>query len=219
MMGDRDYRQLIKNAIDAIGRDIEPKIDPKDNKTIFVHEVVRCLRRSYLDRIEPIEIKRTSFNNLMSGLLQKMEYGGKEGEFPIEDITLKGKADMIVDDAVIIFRSSLQIEESPIAADLLYLNACMWIFNKIEGIIVYITPDGKESSFSLTKEKKMFEETVRRVRVLKDLLEEKKVPILEPSVECSSCQYYEKCFVKQKIGKQINIHELFGINKSSKNND
>ena len=134
MMGDRDYRQLIKNAIDAIGRDIEPKIDPKDNKTIFVHEIVRCLRRSYFDRIEPIEVKRTSFNNLMSGLLQKMEYGGKEGEFPIEDITLKGKADMIVDDAVIIFRSSLQIEESPIAADLLYLNACMWIFNKIEGI-------------------------------------------------------------------------------------
>lgn len=219
MMGDRDYRQLIKNAIDSIGRDIEPKIDPKDNKTIFVHEVVRCLRRSYFDRIEPIEVRRTSFNNLMSGLLQKMEYGGKEGEFPIEDITLKGKADMIVDDAVIIFRSSLQIEESPMAADLLYLNACMWIFNKIEGIIVYITPEGKETSFSLTKEKKMFEETVRRVRVLKDLLEEKKVPILEPSLECSSCQYYEKCFVKQKIGKQINIQELFGINKSSKNND
>ena len=32
MMGDRDYRQLIKNAIESIGRDIEPKIDPKDNK-------------------------------------------------------------------------------------------------------------------------------------------------------------------------------------------
>ena len=44
MMGDRDYRQLIKNAIKSIGSEIEPKIDPKDINTINVHEVVRCLR-------------------------------------------------------------------------------------------------------------------------------------------------------------------------------
>jgi len=214
MMGDRDYRQLIKNAIESIGRDIEPKIDPKDNKTIYIHEVVRCLRRSYYDRTQPIELIRTSFNNLMSGLLQKMEYGGKEGEYSIEDITFKGKADMIVDDAVIIFRSTMNAPESPFALDLLYLNACMWMFKKIEGVVVYLTPDGKEASFSLTKEKKMFEELVRRVRVLKDLLEEKKVPILEPSIECSSCQYYERCFIKQKIGKEISIESLFGMKKS-----
>jgi len=219
MMGDRDYRQLIKNAIESIGQDIEPKIDTKDNKTIHVHEAIRCLRRSYYDRTEPIQVTRTSFNNLMSGLLQKMEYGGKEGEYLIDDITLKVKADMIVDDATIIFRSTMQAPESPFAEDLLYLNACMWVFKKIEGIVVYLTPDGKEVSFSLIKEKKMFEELVRRVRVLKDLLEEKKVPILEPSIECSSCQYYERCFVKEKIGKQINIEELFGLGKSRKNND
>ncbi len=213
MMGDRDYRQLIKNAIESIGRDLEPKIDPKDNKTIYLDEVVRCLRRSYYDRTEPTQVTRTSFNNLMSGLLQKMEYGGKEGEYSIEDITLKGKADMVVDDAIIVFRSALQAPESPFALDLLYLNACMWIFKKIEGIVVYLTPDGKEVSFSLTKENKMFEELVRRVRVLKDLLEEKKVPILEPSIECSSCQYYERCFIQQKIGKEIKIENLFGLGK------
>ena len=219
MMGDRDYRQLIKNAIESIGRDIEPKIDPKDNKTIYIHEVVRCLRRSYYDRTEPIEVTRTSFNNFMKGLLQKMEYGGKEGEYSIEDITLKGKADMIVDDAIIIFRSTLQVPENPFSLDLLYLNACMWIFKKDEGIVVYLTPDGKEESFSLSKQNKMFEELVRRVRVLKDLLEEKKVPILEPSIECSSCQYYERCFVKQKIGKQLDFEQMFGLHISSKKNE
>ncbi len=50
MMGDRDYRKLIKNAIDSIGREIEPKIEPSDYNTIDVSEVVRCLRRSYFDR-------------------------------------------------------------------------------------------------------------------------------------------------------------------------
>ena len=219
MMGDRDYRQLIKNAIESIGRDIETKVDPKDNKTIHVHEVVRCLRRSYYDRVEPIDPQWTSFSNLLTGLLQKMEYGGKEGEYQIEDITLKGKSDIIVDDAIIIFRSTIEMPESPFSADLLYLNACMWIFKKVEGVIVYMTSEGKEMSFSLSKDNKMFEEVVRRVRVLKDLLEEKKVPILEPTVECSTCQYYERCYVKQKIGKQINLQELFGISKSSKKNE
>jgi len=218
MMGDRDYRQLIKNAIESIGRDIEPKVDPKDNKTIHIHEVVRCLRRSYYDRTDPIDSQWTSFNNLMTGLLQKMEYGGKEGEFQIEDIILKGKADMIVDDAIIIFRSTLEVPENPFSSDLLFINACMWIFKKVEGVVVYMTSDGKESSFSLSKDNKMFEEVVRRVRVLKDLLVEQKVPILEPSNECSSCQYYERCFIKQKIGKQINIQNLFGLGKSSEKN-
>jgi CRISPR-associated exonuclease Cas4 len=218
-MGDRDYRHLIKNAIDSIGRDIEPKIDSKDNKTIHLHEVVRCLRRSYYDRIDPIEPQRTSFNNLMTGLLQKMEYGGKEEAYSIDDITLKGKSDMIVDDAIIIFRSTIEIPENPFSTDLLYLNACMWIFKKNEGIIVYMTSEGKEASFSLSKDNKMFEEVVRRVRVLKDLLEEKKVPIIEPTIECSSCQYYERCFVKQKIGKQINLQDLFGVSKISKKNE
>jgi CRISPR-associated exonuclease Cas4 len=219
MMGDRDYRTLIKNAIEAIGRDLQPKIDPKDNKKIHLHEVVRCLRRSYYDRIDPIDPNWTSFNNLMTGLLQKMEYGGKEGEYTIDDIILKGKSDMIVDDTVIIFRSTLEIPENPFSSDLLYLNACMWIFEKIDGIIVYMTSAGKETSFSLSKGNKMFEEVVRRIRVLKDLLEEKKVPIIEPTIECSSCQYYERCFVKQRVGKQINIEELFGIRKTSKNNE
>lgn len=219
MMGDRDYGLLIKNAIDSISRDIEPKVDPKDNKTVYLHEVVRCLRRSFYDRTDPEELKRTGFNNLMSGLLQKMQYGSKEGEFAIEDLKLKGRADMIVDDAIIIFRSAIELPETPYSTDVLYLNACMWIFNKIEGIVVYITANGKEASYSLSKDKKMFEEIIRRVRVLNNLLGEQKVPILEPSQECSSCQYYDRCYIKKKIGRQITMHDLFGMKKSSKNNE
>jgi CRISPR-associated exonuclease Cas4 len=217
MMGDRDYRHLIKNAIESIGKEIEPKIDPKDNNTIHLHEVVRCLRRSYYDRNDPEDPIRTSFSNLMSGLLQKMEFGSGKGEFPLENIKLKGQADMILDDAIIIFRSATELPDTPLSSDLLYLNGCMWIFNKIDGIIIYITEKGKEASFSLTKNKRMFEEIVRRVRVLNDLLDEKKVPILEPSQECMSCQYYERCFIPRKIGRQITIDDLFGLKKSKKN--
>jgi len=79
VLGDRDYRQLIKNAIDSIGREIQPKIDPNDIKTIHLHEVVQCLRRSYFDRVEPKDVERRGFNDLVSGLLRNMKYGSKSG--------------------------------------------------------------------------------------------------------------------------------------------
>ena len=89
----------------------------------------------------------------------------------------------------------------------------MWIYDIKDGVIVYITGDRKETTFSLTRDKKMFEEVVRRVRVLNDLLKEEKTPILEPSTECSDCQYYERCFMKRKNTKQIDLAEMMGLGK------
>lgn len=212
-MGDRDYRALVKSAIDSIGKEVELQIDANDIKTIHLDEVVRCLRRSYYDRVEPKEIERTSFADLVGGLLRSKGYGSKTGEFEIDDLKLKGQTDMIVDDVVFVFRSANTLPENPIARDLLYINACMWIFDKTEGLLVYLTGDGKETSFSLSRSKKMFEEVVRRARVLHDLLKEKKVPILEPSDECSNCQYYENCYIKEKISKSISLKGLVGFNK------
>ena len=149
--------------------------------------------------------------------MQKREYGAKLGEFAIEEIKLKGYADMIVDDVILIFRSSKDLPETPNAADILYLNACMWIFNKTEGIIVYISSDGKEASFSSSKDKKMFEETIRRVRVLNNLLDEKKTPILEPSDECVECQYHERCYIKRKQSQLLTLSKMLGLESSKKN--
>lgn len=213
MLGDRDYRHLVKNAIDSIGREIEPKIDPNDIKTIHLHEVIRCLRRSYFDRVEPKEVDRRGFTDLVSGLLRNMKYGSKSGELKMEDIGIKGQADMIVDDAVIIFRSANRLPENPIARDLLYLNTCLWIFDKMDGIIIYITSERQETSFSLSRNKKMFEEVARRIRIFNNLLKEKKVPILEPSDECSNCQYYEKCYIPLKTSQSISLSQLVGFNK------
>ena len=80
----------------------------------------------------------------------------------------------------------------------------------------YITGDRKETTFSLTRNKKMFEEVIRRVRVLNNLLKEQKAPILEPSTECSECQYYERCFMKKKNSKHVDIGEMLGLGKFGK---
>jgi len=214
-MGDRDYRSVIKNAIDSIGRELEIEIDAKNIQTIHLKEVVQCLRRSYYDRIDPKEVERRGFNDLLSGLLRKLQYGSDPKEFAIDDIKLRGQADMLVDDSIILFRPTHSTPESPLANDLLYLNACMWIYDKVDGMIVYISGDREESSFSLTRDKKMFEEIVRRVRVLNDLLKEQKTPILEPSMDCMDCQYYQRCYITKKNTKQVSLAEMLGMGKDN----
>jgi CRISPR-associated exonuclease Cas4 len=213
MMGDRDFRTTIQSALRSIGKELQLDIDPKNIQTIHLQEVVQCLRRSYFDRIDPIEIERRGFNELLSGLLRKLEYGSEPKEFEIDDIKLQGQTDMMVDDAIMLFRPRQSELENPLANDVLYLNACLWIYDKTEGIVVYISGDRKETTFSLTRNKKMFEEVIRRVRVLNNLLKEQKAPILEPSTECSECQYYEKCFMKKKNSKHVDIGEMLGIGK------
>ncbi len=213
MMGDRDFRTIIQSALGSIGKELQLDIDSKNIQTIHLQEVVQCLRRSYFDRIDPVEIERRGFNELLSGLLRKLEYGSEPKEFEINDIKLKGQTDMLVDDVIMLFRSAQNELENPLANDVLYLNACLWIYDKTEGIIVYITGDRKETTFSLTRNNKMFEEVVRRVRVLNDLLKKQKAPILEPSTECSECQYYERCFMKKKNSKHVDIGEMLGLGK------
>lgn len=214
MMGDRDYRKTVTGAIDALARETGFQVpNPSDNKTIFLHEIVSCMRRSYFDRFDRIEQENKSFGELFGGLVRKLPYGSKIGEFDIEEIKLNGQADMIVDDIVIIFKKASNAPETPNASDVLYLNACMWIFNKTDGVIVYLTSDEKEASFMVMRDKKMFEETIRRVRVFSNLISDKKIPILEPSQECSGCQYYDRCYIKKQEGKSFNLTELFSHKK------
>ena len=217
VVGDRDYKQIVRDAIDSIGEDAQLKFDLKDSNTIYLHEATKCLRRSFYDRTEPLETEQTQFNKVLGGLFRKMKSQSTIGKYEMDGgLALKGQADMIEDDVILIFRSVNRYPENPLPADILYINACMWMFNKIEGVVVYITPDGKEESFVTNKNQKMFEEVIRRTKVFHDLLEKRntdpkaKPPIIEPSIDCLDCQYYERCFIRKKEGKQITLSSLFG---------
>ena len=216
-VGDRDYKQIVRDAIDSIGEDVQLKIDVKNSDIIYLHEATRCLRRSFYDRTDPLETEHTQFNKVLGGLFRKMKSHSTIGKYDMKSgLILKGQVDMIKDDVVLIFRSIAKFPENPMPADMLYVNACMWMFDKIEGIIVYITPDGKEDSFVTNRNQKMFEEVVRRTKIFHDLLEKNnadpkaKPPIIEPSPDCLDCQYYERCYIKKKTGRTITISSLFG---------
>ena len=210
-VGDRDYKQIVRDAIDSIGEDVQLKIDVKDSNIIYLHEATRCLRRSFYDRTDPLETERTQFNKVLGGLFRKMKSHATIGKYNMDNgLALKGQVDMIQEDVILLFRSIDKFPENPLPVDMLYVNACMWMFNKIEGVIVYITPDGKEDSFVTTRNQKMFEEVIKRTRVFQDFLKENRLPIIEPSRDCLTCPYYERCYIRKKEGKQISIASLFG---------
>ena len=213
--GDRDYKQIVRDAIDSMGEDIEIKIESKDVNTIHLHEATKCLRLSYYDRTDPLDTEQTQFNKVLGGLFRKMKSHSTIGKYDMGDgLILKGQADMIQEDVILLFRSIDKFPENPLPMDLLYVNACMWLFDKIEGVIVYITPDGKEDSFVTNRNQKMFEEVVRRTKIFHDLLEKNnadpkaKPPIIEPSLDCLDCQYYERCYIKKKTGRTITMGSL-----------
>ena len=216
-VGDRDYKQIVRDAIDSIGEDAQLKFDTKDPNIIYLHEATKCLRRSFYDRTEPLETEQTQFNKVLGGLFRKMKSKATIGTYKMDSgLALKGQVDMIEDDVVMIFRAVNRYPENPLPADILFVNACMWMFDKIEGVVVYITPDGKEESFVTNKNQKMFEEVIRRTKVFHDLIERRntdpkaKPPIIEPSMDCLDCQYYERCYIRKKEGKQITLSSLFG---------
>ena len=217
VVGDRDYKQIVRDAIDSIGEDAQLKFDTKNPNIIYLHEATKCLRRSFYDRTEPLETEQTQFNKVLGGLFRKMKSKATIGTYKMDSgLALKGQVDMIEDDVVMIFRAVNRYPENPLPADILFVNACMWMFDKIEGVVVYITPDGKEESFVTNKNQKMFEEVIRRTKVFHDLIERRntdpkaKPPIIEPSMDCLDCQYYERCYIRKKEGKQITLSSLFG---------
>ena len=217
VVGDRDYKQIVREAIDSIGEDAQLKFDTKNPNIIYLHEATKCLRRSFYDRTEPLETEQTQFNKVLGGLFRKMKSKATIGTYEMDSgLALKGQVDMIEDDVVMIFRAVNRYPENPLPADILFVNACMWMFDKIEGVVVYITPDGKEESFVTNKNQKMFEEVIRRTKVFHDLIERRntdpkaKPPIIEPSMDCLDCQYYERCYIRKKEGKQITLSSLFG---------
>ncbi len=217
VVGDRDYKQIVRDAIDSIGEDVQLKFDTKNPNIIYLHEATKCLRRSFYDRTEPLETEQTQFNKVLGGLFRKMKSKATIGTYEMDSgLALKGQVDMIEDDVVMIFRAVNRYPENPLPADILFVNACMWMFDKIEGVVVYITPDGREESFVTNRNQKMFEEVIRRTKVFHDLVERRntdpkaKPPIIEPSMDCLDCQYYERCYIRKKEGKQITLSSLFG---------
>jgi len=82
-MGDKDYKQIVRDALESLGEDVGLKIEPNDFQTIYLQEVVKCLRQSYYDRIDPLKQEQSSLNKILGGLFRKLKSRATMGDYDI----------------------------------------------------------------------------------------------------------------------------------------
>ncbi|MEM0030081.1 MAG: hypothetical protein QW572_00100 [Candidatus Nitrosocaldus sp.] len=204
MLGERSLKDAVNKAIDSM-----LMIEREDNR-IHVDEVAGCLRRSYYNRRE----RSIPAKERLILMKRSMRINSSQSkEYHLEDLTLIASADTIVDDAVIKFEVMDRLPSTPEPASLIALNASLWIFNKEEGALVYLTRDGDSMQFSITRDKRLFDETIRRAKVLSMLLKENRVPVFEPSEQCMNCPYYERCYIQHKRYENPTLERIFGLKR------
>jgi len=208
MLGGRDFHKLIEDELIKISKKLTFVYD---SNGIHVSEITRCSRLSYFERMDPfVDEYSNALSNISKGSLTKL-LNGITREYKVDDLILYATVDLIIDNEMIInFVPVSKIPEYPHPNDLLYTNASMFIFDIQGGFIVYFTPEGKFVEFSVSESKRMFEQVVRRARILSLLLKEKKTPVVEPSELCFSCKYFQRCFQQKESEHLVDI---LGIGK------
>lgn len=216
MLGERDVKKMIEKTFDKIYANIGQISSKNDPDIIHVLEASRCTRLSYYERKDPVSTQGSIAK--ISILLKdgiRRSFSNIDGEYKVDNLTLQATADAIIDDQYVArFELVTKLPEVPHPRDLLYLNACLFVFNKNDGVLIYMTPDGQSLDFFVTKNNRMFEDVVRRARILSTLLKECKVPIIEPCDLCLSCKYYERCYYRERKIANFSLESLFGRGKS-----
>jgi CRISPR-associated exonuclease Cas4 len=218
MLGARNLRDTIEKSFDKIQDDLSLKIDRSNSDRIHAAEASSCMRLAYYDRRDPLKVTAEAKNLAMLSNGFRRSLGSARGEYKVDNLSIEVNADLIVADEFIVrFELASELPEVPKPRHMLYLNACLFAFNKVEGFLIYLDAEGKSIEFSVSKNNRMFEEIVRRARVLSTLLKENKTPIVEPSELCQRCRYYERCYAvreKEEKGSDL-IAELFGKGKKN----
>lgn len=213
MLGSRNLHEMIENTIDDICKNLSIKIDKTNSDRIHAIEASGCTRFAYYERKDSLPLDNAA---KISSLLRngvRHSLSNVHGEYKIDSLALEVDADMIMTNEFIVrFEIVPALPEVPHPQHMLYLNACLFALNKDEGLLIYVTEDGKMVEFSITKNGRMFEEIVRRARVLSTLLKENRVPIVEPSNICTTCKYFERCYARKKVKDESSgfiLEEIF----------
>jgi CRISPR-associated exonuclease Cas4 len=213
MLGGKNLREMIENAIDDKYKNLSVKIDKTNPDRIHAIEASGCTRFAYYERKDSLSSDNATKVSSLLGNGMRHSLSNARGEYKIDTLALEVNVDMIMANEFIVrFEIVSTLPEVPHPRHMLYLNACLFAFNKDEGFLIYMTAEGKTVEFSVTKNNRMFEEIVRRAKVLSTLLKENRVPIVEPSDLCISCKYFERCYARKKVKDESSgfiLEEIF----------
>jgi CRISPR-associated exonuclease Cas4 len=213
MLGGKNLREMIENAIDDRYKSLSVKIDKTNPDRIHAIEASGCTRFAYYERKDSLPSDNATKVSSLLGNGMRHSLSNAHGEYKVDTLALEVNVDMIIADEFIVrFEIVSTLPEVPHPQHMLYLNACLFAFNKYEGFLIYMTAEGKTVEFSVTKNNRMFEELIRRAKVLSTLLKENRVPIVEPSNLCITCKYFERCYARKKVKEESSgfiLEEIF----------
>ena len=213
MLGGKNLREMIENAIDDRYKSLSVKIDKTNPDRIHAIEASGCTRFAYYERKDSLPSDNATKVSSVLGNGMRHSLSNARGEYKVDTLALEVNVDMIIADEFIVrFEIVSTLPEVPHPQHMLYLNACLFAFNKYEGFLIYMTAEGKTVEFSVTKNNRMFEELIRRAKVLSTLLKENRVPIVEPSNLCITCKYFERCYARKKVKEESSgfiLEEIF----------
>lgn len=198
--------------LDANGlkRIFEKRVSDKNNDTnlkgtdeFHLNDLSSCLRYTYYNKIDPIDdriveklLNIKSKNNIISNNLHHV--------YKIDSLVLHANVDDIFDDVVVKVELIDDIPDNPLPRDIIYVNACLFILKKFTGLLVYLDMSKKLRYFFITKNERMFDELVRRGKILRTLLEERRLPVMEISSDCLNCKYYGRCYNRENTNNNAN---------------
>jgi len=199
MLGGRNFHKLIEDELIKFSKKLALDYDQNG---IHVFEITRCSRLSYFERMDAFEDEFSyALSKLLQGSFRKF-LNGITREYKVDELTIYATVDLIIDsDIVINFIPVSKLPEFPHPYDLLYTNASMFVFETQGGFIVYFTPEGKFVEFSVSPSKRMFEQVVRRARILHLLLKDKKT---------TSCRTKRTLYFMQVLSKMFRTAKRIG---------
>ena len=213
MLGGKNLREMIENAIDDRYKSLSVKIDKTNPDRIHAIEASGCTRFAYYERKDSLPSDNATKVSSVLGNGMRHSLSNARGEYKVDTLALEVNVDMIIADEFIVrFEIVSTLPDVPHPQHMLYLNACLFAFNKYEGFLIYMTAEGKTVEFSVSKNNRMFEELIRRAKVLSTLLKENRVPIVEPSNLCITCKYFERCYARKKVKEESSgfiLEEIF----------
>jgi len=173
---------------------------------LHVHDIVRCKHKSVMETMFPefmrspsahifigeaidefvkkiIEIKREDlFPDLESTEIEVSREIRLEDDGEEKVITIIGKPDIVLRDAIVEIKYSRTIEDKPLEHHVMQLKLYLFLTNKKKGYLIYVTPRGMREF--------VIEEEVSDDYV-KELLRSWSSPRFE--WECDYCHYKEIC--------------------------
>jgi len=210
MLDGNKYFETIRTLIKQTFIKSINKVNQSDNKTIYITDLVGCIRRSYYIKKYGFPVDEstalwlllgTMFHDLIIPVIAEALNGQKEVPtmYSYEGVDIRGRVDILLDDAVIELKTCTKLPMKPKLSHVEQVNAYMHFFNKPKGVLVYVSKiQADVAVFECNKNPHMFQQTLEKAKILKEAIEnntppEVNLPLSVRRQFCASCQFFDKC--------------------------